>query len=47
MWIKQNIRHKILASFLEFLSENQKNSLCPKTFIKFGVSPQKLRKFQR
>ena len=40
-----NYRLKILTIFHEFLSENQKNGLCPKSFIKSGVSPQKLQKY--
>ena len=39
-------RLKILAIFYEFLGEDQKKKgLRPKSFIKSGVSPQKLRKF--
>ena len=42
-------RFKILANFHEFLSEDQKKKkdLRPKTLMKSGVSPQKLRKYRR
>ena len=35
------------SSFHEFFSENPKKKVCPKTYRKSGVSPQKLRKFGR
>ena len=37
-------RLKILAIFYEFLSEDQKQDFRPKSFMKSGVSRQKLRK---
>ena len=41
-------RLKIFAIFHEFLSEDQKKKgLRPKSFMKSGMSPQKLRKYGR
>ena len=37
---------KILAIFHEFLSEDQKKGLRPKSFIKSGVNPQKITKIR-
>ena len=38
-------RLKIFAIFHEFLCEDQKKGLRLKSFMKFGVSPQKLQKY--
>ena len=38
---------KILAIFHEFFGDDPKKGLRPKTFMKSGVSPQKLRKYGR
>ena len=44
---KKDLQFKILAIFYEFLNEDQKKRLRPKSFRKFDVSPKKLLKYER